>query len=107
MLSLQTMSLNIMVIFSLPVIVRIISIQSKHVCLIHARIVHRWIVNRWIVYRELALHEKCPYSEFFWSVFSRILTECGKILRTPYLSVFSQNAEKYGPEKLRIRTLFT
>ena len=26
---------------------------------------------------------------------------------TPYLSVFSPNAGKYGPEKLRIRTLFT
>ena len=32
--------------------------------------------------------EKCPYSEFFWSV-------------------FSPNAGKYGPEKLRIWTLFT
>ena len=26
---------------------------------------------------------------------------------SPYLSVFSPNAEKYGSEKLRIRTLFT
>ena len=26
---------------------------------------------------------------------------------TPYLSVFSPNAGKYGPEKLRIWTLFT
>ena len=34
-----------------------------------------------------ALCKKCPYSEFFWSVFSR-------------------NAGKYGPEKLRLRTLF-
>ena len=34
------------------------------------------------------LHEKCPYSEFFWSV-------------------LSPNAGKYGPEKLRVRTLFT
>ena len=32
--------------------------------------------------------EKCPYSQFFWSMFSRILIE-------------------YGPENLRIRTLFT
>ena len=36
----------------------------------------------------LLLREKFPYSEFFWSV-------------------FSPNAGKYGPEKLRIRTLFT
>ena len=32
--------------------------------------------------------EKCPYSEFFWSMFSDIPIE-------------------YGPEKLRIGTLFT
>ena len=36
----------------------------------------------------LQFHEKCPYLKFFWSV-------------------FSPNAGKYGPEKLRIRTLFT
>ena len=35
-----------------------------------------------------ALRKKCPYSEFFWSVF------------TP-------NAEKYGQAKLRIWTFFT
>ena len=35
-----------------------------------------------------SLHEKCPYLEFFWSVFFRIQTE-------------------YSSEKLRIRTLFT
>ena len=30
-------------------------------------------------------HEKVPYSELFWSVFSRIWTECGAILRiSPY-----------------------
>ena len=28
-------------------------------------------------------------------------------LNTPYLSVFSPNAGKYGPEKFQIRTLFT
>ena len=43
-----------------------------------------------------ALRRKCPYSEFFWSVFSRI----------QYLSVFSPNAGKYGPEKLQIRIHF-
>ena len=32
------------------------------------------------------LHEKCPYSEFFWSI-------------------FSPNLRKYRPEKLRIWTL--
>ena len=49
---------------------------------------HGYIPNQfpiWIL--ELSRLEKCPYSEFFWSVF-----------RT--------NAGKYEPE-LRIRTLFT
>ena len=27
----------------------------------------------------LVLRGKCPYSELFWSVFSRILTECGEV----------------------------
>ena len=31
--------------------------------------------------RTLTLPKKCPYSEFFWSVFSRIRTEYGGILR--------------------------
>ena len=50
-------------------------------------------------YKQCALRGKCPYSEFFWSVFPSI--------RTEYLSVFSPNAGKYGSEKFRIRTLFT
>ena len=29
----------------------------------------------------LTLGEKCPYSEFFWHLFSRIRTECKEILR--------------------------
>ena len=48
-----------------------------------------------------SLREKCPYSELFWSVFSRIRTEYGEIrvsLNTKCLCVFSPNAEKYGPE---------
>ena len=36
---------------------------------------------------------ECPYSELFWS-------------NTEYLSIFSPNARKNGPEKLRIQTLF-
>ena len=38
----------------------------------------------------ISLREKCPYSEFFWSAFSRFQSKCGKI----------------RPEKLWIRTLF-
>ena len=37
---------------------------------------------------KLTLRKKCPYSEFFWSV-------------------FSPNAGKYRPEKLRTQKLFT
>ena len=43
---------------------------------------------------EYTLHEKCPYSEFFWSAFSHIRT------------VYEEIRSKYGPEKLRIRRLF-
>ena len=32
------------------------------------------------------MREKCPYLEFFWSVFSRILTEYGEI---PSISQYS------------------
>ena len=52
---------------------------------------------------EPTLREKCPYSDFFWSVFFRILTDTN----ARYLSIFSPNTGKYGPEKLRIRTFFT
>ena len=45
---------------------------------------------------HLSVHEKCPNTEFFWSVFSRIWTE---------ISVFSPNAGKYGPEKLHKVTI--
>ena len=39
-----------------------------------------------IALHSLTLREKCPYFEFFWSV-------------------FSPDAGNYGPEKLQIRTL--
>ena len=41
--------------------------------------------------------ESVQILSFFWSLFSRIRTEYGK--NAPYLSVFSPNAGKYGPEK--------
>ena len=62
---------------------------------------------------NLSLREKYPYLELFLSAFSHIWTEYGEILcisshsDTLYLSVFSPNAGKCGPENLRIRTLFT
>ena len=48
----------------------------------------KYCQSDWLMRSEHCM--KCPYSEYFWSVFSRIL------------SVFSPNAGKYGPEKLRV-----
>ena len=54
---------------------------------------------------QASLREKCLYSEFFWSVFSRIRTEYGEIQSIG--NAKCPNAGKYGPEKPRIRILFT
>ena len=42
------------------------------------------------MFRLISLYEKCSYSEFFWSVFSRIQSECGKIWtrKTPNTALF-------------------
>ena len=53
------------------------------------------------------LRENCPYSELFWSGFSRIRTEYGEMRVIQSLSVYNLNARKCGPEDLGIRTLFT
>ena len=49
----------------------------------------------------ITLREKFPYSEFFWSVFSRIWTECGEIRSISLCSVrmwgsMDQKNSKYG-----------
>ena len=51
--------------------------------------------------RLLTLGEKCPYSEFFWHVFSPIRTECKEILRISQQSVqmpenTDQKISEYG-----------
>ena len=53
------------------------------------RILHLFTIGKisWCLVKT-SMREKCPYSEFFWSV-------------------FSLTAGKYGPEKLRIWTLIT
>ena len=40
--------------------------------------------------KQHSLREKCPYSKFFWSIFSRIPSECGKIptRKTPNKDTF-------------------
>ena len=55
--------------------------------------------------RMIALCEKCPNTEFFWSVFSHIQTEYGEIL---HISPYSVRMQKNKDQKeLRIWTLFT
>ena len=51
---------------------------------------------------NILLREKCPYSELFWSVFSRIRTECGEMLRIFFLVSF-----RIHPECGKIRTRIT
>ena len=62
--------------------------------------------NKLVVRLTCNMHcvKSVHFRNFSWFVFSRIRTEYGKI---EYLSVFSPNAGKYGPEKPLIRTLFT
>ena len=51
------------------------------------------------------LYEKCPNTEFFWSVFSRIWTEYGDLLRkSPYSVRIRENTDQ---KKLRSWTFFS
>ena len=46
-----------------------------------------------------ALRDVCPYSEFYWSVFSRIWTEYEEILRiSPYSVRMRENMEQKNSE---------
>ena len=47
------------------------------------------------VFEGTAMGEKCPNTEFFWSVFSRIYTENGKI-RIRKNPVFGQFSQLFG-----------
>ena len=46
---------------------------------------------------NLSLRKKCPYSELFWSAFSRIRTEDGGI-RTPYSVQMEKKADQNNSE---------
>ena len=49
--------------------------------------------------KDDALRKKCPYSQFFWSVFFRIRTEYGDILRiSPYLVRMRENTDQKNSE---------
>ena len=46
-------------------------------------------------FMQYSLRKKCPYSELFWFVFSRIRTEFGEILRiSPYSVQMRENADQ-------------
>ena len=52
-------------------------------------------------YKKISMRKKCPYSQLFWSAFSRILTEYGKIRSISPYSVrmpenTNQNNSEYG-----------
>ena len=57
------------------------------------------ISNSYFLMSSLALGKKCPHSELFWSVFSRIRTEYGEILRiSPYSVQMRQNTDQNNSE---------
>ena len=61
----------------------------------------KWNIELFVII-ELSLREKCPNTEIF---LVRIFPHSDWIWRdAKYLSLFSPNAGKYGPEKLRIWT---
>ena len=69
------------------------NIRTSKSCLINGR--HCFSVQ------FIALHGKCPYSELFWPVFSRIRTEYGEMLRTcPYSVRMRENKVQNNSEYL-------
>ena len=51
----------------------------------------------------LTLRDKCPYSEFFWSEFSRIRTEYGEIIRvSPYSVRMLENTDQKNSQYAHI-----
>ena len=54
-----------------------------------------------------SLREKRPYTEFFWSVFFRIWTECGEIRSISPYSVRMRENTKIRTRNTPNRTLFT
>ena len=59
-------------------------------------------LNKFTLLLRVTLREKSPYLDFFFGPYFPAFG-----FNTPPLSVFSPNTGKHGPEKFRIRTLFT
>ena len=53
----------------------------------------------WSCAWKITLREKCPYSEFSWSVFSNIQTEYGKKLRILRISPYSVRLRENTDQK--------
>ena len=54
---------------------------------------------RWNQYLQWTLRKKCPYSELFWSVISRIRTDYGEIrIISPYSVQMQENADQNNSE---------
>ena len=52
-----------------------------------------------IIYLLPSLRERCPYSELFWSVFSRIWIEYGRTLHnSPYSVWMRENTDQSNSE---------
>ena len=52
-----------------------------------------------IIHLLPSLREKCPYSELFWSVFSRIRTEYGEAFHiSPYSVRMRENTDQSNSE---------
>ena len=51
------------------------------------------------LFHYISLGEKCPYSEFFWSIFSRTWTEYGEIQSiSPYPVQMWENTDQKNSE---------
>ena len=62
------------------------------------QILHTFVFCRILDWTS-TLREKCLYSEFFWSVFFRIQTEYGEILRiSPYSDQMHENTHQKNSE---------
>ena len=77
-------------------------LMTHHLCLqIHLHGKFRVYYYNFFYSNDSPQHHcvKCPYSEFFWSVFSRNRTEYGEILRiSPYLVQMPENTGQKSSE---------
>ena len=82
------------------------STMKFHLFLIHWNILIN--LKCWFWYKYFTLREKCPYSEFFWSVFSRVQFKCRKIrtTKTPNKDTFHAVSSLDPPPLKNILRLF-